>query len=71
MIIEAHLDSRCEDRCDKACVAEGAEDNGSGSAMMMELARLLSQVELSRSIVIIWITGEEQGPSGSDPLPSL
>ncbi|HNA64144.1 MAG TPA: M28 family peptidase, partial [Saprospiraceae bacterium] len=65
VIVEAHLDSRCEDRCDNSCVAEGAEDNGSGSAMMMELARLLSQVELKRSIVIIWITGEEQGLGGS------
>lgn len=65
VIVEAHLDSRCEDRCDKVCLAEGAEDNGSGSAMMMELARLISQVELNRSVVIIWITGEEQGLGGS------
>ncbi len=65
VIIEAHLDSRCENRCDINCLAEGAEDNGSGSAMMMELARILSRVELNRSIVIIWITGEEQGLGGS------
>ncbi|NOT37155.1 MAG: M28 family peptidase [Saprospiraceae bacterium] len=65
VILEAHLDSRCEDRCDILCMAEGAEDNGSGSAMMMELSRLLSLIELNRSLLIIWTTGEEQGLGGS------
>ncbi|MEO6191029.1 MAG: M28 family peptidase [Saprospiraceae bacterium] len=65
VIIEAHLDSRCEDRCDVNCLAQGAEDNGSGSALIMELARIFSKLELNRSVVIIWITGEEQGLGGS------
>ncbi len=65
VIVEAHLDSRCEDRCNIECLAEGAEDNGSGSALIMELARVLSKVELNRSVLIIWITGEEQGLGGS------
>lgn len=65
VIIEAHLDSRCEDRCDIQCLAQGAEDNGSGSSLIMELARLLSKVNLNRSIIILWVTGEEQGLGGS------
>ncbi len=65
VILEAHLDSRCEDPCDIQCIAEGADDNGSGSALLMELTRVLSKVQLNRTLVIIWITGEEQGLGGS------
>ena len=65
VILEAHLDSRCENNCDTTCIAEGADDNGSGSALLMELARVLAQVELNRSVLLIWITGEEQGLGGS------
>lgn len=65
VILEAHLDSRCENNCDTSCIAEGADDNGSGSALLMELARVMSQIELNRSVLIIWITGEEQGLGGS------
>lgn len=65
VIVEAHLDSRCEDVCDSLCLAEGADDNGSGSALLMEMARVLSKVQLNRTLAIIWITGEEQGLGGS------
>lgn len=65
VILEAHLDSRCEALCDTACRAEGADDNGSGSALIMELARVLSRLELNRTLVILWTTGEEQGLGGA------
>ncbi|MEP7196584.1 MAG: M28 family peptidase [Saprospiraceae bacterium] len=65
VIVEAHIDSRCEDRCNISCLAEGAEDNGSGSTLITELARIFSKIELNRTLVIIWITGEEQGLGGS------
>ncbi|MGB5025703.1 MAG: M28 family peptidase, partial [Saprospiraceae bacterium] len=65
VILEAHLDSRCENNCDTTCIAEGADDNGSGSALLIELARVLSHIELNRSVLLIWITGEEQGLGGS------
>src|SRR5688572_13902832 len=42
IIIEAHLDSRCADNCDINCLAEGMEDNGSGVALVLELARIMS-----------------------------
>ena len=51
VLIEAHLDSRCEDRCDVLCVAHGMEDNGSGSALVLELARVMSKYAFNRSIV--------------------
>ncbi len=65
VIVEGHLDSRCEDVCDTLCNAQGADDNGSGSTLCMEVARVMSKVQLNRTLVIIWITGEEQGLGGS------
>ena len=43
VIIEAHLDSRCAGNCDIDCPAPGMEDNGSGSALVIELARVMSR----------------------------
>lgn len=65
VIIEAHLDSRCEGVCDTGCLANGAEDNGSGSVLLMELARVLSRFKTNRSLLFIWTTGEEQGLAGA------
>jgi len=65
VILEAHLDSRCEELCDTQCVAQGADDNASGSALLMELARVLSKVSFDRTVVLLWCTGEEQGLGGS------
>ena len=66
IIIEGHLDSRCEDRCDVLCTAHGMEDNGSGSALVLELARVMSKYTFNRSIVFMLTTGEEQGLFGAD-----
>ncbi len=65
IIIEAHLDSRCADNCDPACEANGAEDNGSGSALVLELARVLSKYTFNHTIVFMLVTGEEHGLLGS------
>ena len=65
IIIEAHLDSRCADNCDSVCVANGAEDNGSGSALVVELARVLSKYTFNHTIVFMLVTGEEHGLLGS------
>ena len=65
IIIEAHLDSRCADNCDPACDANGAEDNGSGSALVIELARVLSKYTFHHTIVFMLVTGEEHGLLGS------
>ncbi len=65
IIIEAHLDSRCEDNCDIDCPADGMEDNGSGVALVIELARVMSQYTFDHTIVFMTVTGEEQGLVGS------
>ena len=65
MLIEAHMDSRCAGRCDTACDAAGADDNGSGSALVLELARVMSRYTFDRTVVFMLTTGEEQGLLGA------
>lgn len=65
IIIEGHMDSRCEGSCDTACVAEGVEDNASGTALVMELARVMSKYSFKNTIVFMITTAEEQGLYGA------
>lgn len=65
IIIEAHLDSRCHEVCNIDCLAQGMEDNGSGSALVIELARILSKYNYKSTLVFMGTTGEEQGLDGS------
>ena len=66
LLIEGHLDSRCEDGCDTACRAQGMEDNASGSALVLELARVMSALSLERTVVFLLTIGEEQGLHGAN-----
>lgn len=65
IIIEAHMDSRCEGSCDIDCTAHGMEDNGSGTALVLELARVMSQFAFDHTIVFMETIGEEQGLHGA------
>jgi hypothetical protein len=67
VLIEGHFDSRCEGNCDTACLAEGVEDNATGTALVMELARVFSRngFAFPRTIVFMATTGEEQGLYGA------
>ncbi len=66
VLIEAHMDSRCESVSDPNCTAHGMEDNGSGTALVLELARVMSQLAFDRTIVFMATIGEEQGLYGAD-----
>jgi Zn-dependent M28 family amino/carboxypeptidase len=48
-------------------IYNGAMDNGSGSALLLDVARSLkaSHTRLRRSVLFVWITGEEKGLLGS------
>lgn len=61
----AHLDSRASDPNDAESDAPGANDNASGTAAMMELARILAKEKLDSTIVLMATTGEEQGLFGA------
>lgn len=62
VILSAHLDSTSNT---PQTYAPGAEDNGSGSATLIEAARLFRETSFERTLKIIWFTGEEQGLLGS------
>ena len=66
VIIEAHMDSRCAEVCDIDCTAQGMEDNGSGTALVIELARIISSLNLPNTLVFMATTGEEQGLVGAN-----
>lgn len=68
IIIEAHYDSRCASVCDIECEAHGMEDNASGSALVLELARVMSQNQYEHTILYMLTVGEEQGLVGADAL---
>jgi len=65
LIISGHLDSRATDVMDSTIDAPGANDDGSGVAAMMELARIMSKREFSFTIVFVAVVGEEQGLYGA------
>ena len=60
------MDSRCEDGCDVNCTANGVDDNGSGTALVLELARVMSPLTFNRSMIFMVTTGEEQGLIGAE-----
>ncbi|MBS3782721.1 MAG: Zn-dependent exopeptidase M28 [Candidatus Thermoplasmatota archaeon] len=62
-IIGAHLDSINSDEENKS--APGADDNGSGIALILEAARILSQYEFNRTIRFAAWGAEELGLHGS------
>lgn len=67
-IVEAHMDSRCSGLCDTSCAARGMEDNGSGTALVIELARVMSKYSFRRTLVFVATTSEEQGLNGARAL---
>lgn len=62
-IIIGHIDATSEN---PNFSAPGAEDNGSGSACVLEAARVLSQYDFNCTIEFILVSGEEQGLIGSE-----
>ncbi|MEW6468293.1 MAG: M28 family peptidase [Bacteroidota bacterium] len=66
IIIEGHMDSRCEGLCDTACNAQGVEDNASGTALVIELCRVMSRYSYNHTIVFLVTIGEEQGLYGAE-----
>ncbi len=61
IIIAGHIDSRVTDPLDFTSDAPGANDDGSGTALVIETARLLSKQKFRATIVYALLSGEEQG----------
>lgn len=65
VVIGAHYDSRVESDTDGVSFAPAANDNGSGVATLLELARLLSARQWNQTIIFVAFAAEEQGTVGS------
>ncbi|GAA5190537.1 M20/M25/M40 family metallo-hydrolase [Rugosimonospora acidiphila] len=64
-VATAHLDSRVTDVLNFTDDAPGADDDGSGVAVLLELARLLATRHVKATIILGIVVGEEQGLYGS------
>lgn len=65
VVLCAHYDSRMQTLSDATSRAPGADDNASGVAAVLEIARLLAGVPLADTIHFVAFSGEEQGLLGS------
>ncbi len=68
IIMSAHIDSRNGDPLDSKGDAPGANDDGSGTAAVIEAARVLSGHKFPATIVYAVLSGEEQGLNGGKVL---
>jgi hypothetical protein len=64
VIVSGHIDSRGTDVMDFTKDAPGANDDGSGTAAVIEAARVLSRHKFPYTIVYAVLSGEEQGLYG-------
>jgi hypothetical protein len=64
-IISGHLDSRRTDVMNGTDDAPGANDDGSGSAAVLECARVMSSHSFPATVIFVTVSGEEQGLLGS------
>jgi hypothetical protein len=66
VLVTGHYDSRPSDTLDVKADAPGANDDGSGTAVSLECARVLSKLKFPATIIFLTVAGEEQGLNGSD-----
>ncbi|NUT26230.1 MAG: M20/M25/M40 family metallo-hydrolase, partial [Streptomyces sp.] len=64
-VVSGHYDSRVTDVMDATSDAPGADDDASGVAVVLELARVLAKRRPASTIVFAAVAGEEQGLYGS------
>lgn len=64
-IVSGHYDSMCSSPTDAKCDAPGANDDASGTAAVIELARVMSKMKFDATIIFMTVPGEEQGLLGA------
>ena len=70
-VVSGHYDSRRTDVLDGQGDAPGANDDGSGTSAVIELARVMAPHPTEATIVFATFAGEEQGLYGSDHFAQL
>jgi hypothetical protein len=64
-VVSGHYDSMCNTPTDAKCDAPGANDDASGTAAVLEMARVMAKYEFDATIVFMAVAGEEQSLLGS------
>ncbi|MDP2414170.1 M20/M25/M40 family metallo-hydrolase [Daejeonella sp.] len=64
-IVSGHYDSRASDVNDSKIFAPGANDDASGTAAAIELARVMSQYKFNCTLIFVAMVAEEQGLYGA------
>ena len=64
-IISGHLDNMRTNVLDRINDAPGANDDGSGTAAVLECARIMSKHNFPATIIFVAVSGEEQGLLGA------
>ncbi len=64
-VVSGHYDSMCNSPTDAKCDAPGANDDASGTAAVLEMARVMARYQFDATIVFMTVPGEEQGLLGA------
>lgn len=64
-VVSGHYDSMCSNPSDGKCDAPGANDDASGTAAVIEMARVMSRRKFDATIIFMAVAGEEQGLLGA------
>jgi Zn-dependent M28 family amino/carboxypeptidase len=64
-VVSGHYDSMCNSATDAKCDAPGANDDASGTAAVLEMARVMAKYKFDATIVFMTVPGEEQGLLGA------
>jgi hypothetical protein len=64
-VVTGHLDSRCTNILDSTSDAPGADDDASGVAVALELARIFATRQFPGTLIFAAVDGEEEGLFGS------
>ena len=64
-VVSGHYDSMCNSPTDAKCDAPGANDDASGTAAVLEMARVMAKHQFEATIVFMAVAGEEQSLLGA------
>ena len=64
-VVSGHYDSMCNSPTDAKCDAPGANDDASGTAAVLEMARVMAKYKFDATIIFMTVPGEEQALLGA------
>ena len=67
-LVSGHIDSRISNVMNRTDESPGANDDGSGTAAVIELARIMAKAKFPATVIFLVVSGEEQGLLGAEYL---